>query len=838
MPRLLEALHRGPPPPALHAAFLRRLTGGTVLIGVLALSTIALVQPALLSRALWAIVALLAIAGMTELLARTGHPRGASWCFILGIVGLISANAWRGGGVTSPGMRSLLVCVLMAGVLLGERAAIGIGVLASLIGMTFALLDLDGILPAHTIVYDPLAQWVLLTLYLGITVVLMRFFATSAHESLRHEAAAVTGEERAKEQLRAVLKASAIGVWSYHPASDSYLGDARVHEIFGSSADPAVPVPASLWRAQVEPGDLPALVAMLTRLSHHGGSETLGLCVHSTTGELHHVDITCFAELTATDAGADVTGLVHDRTAERLAEAARAEATAALGERVKELTLLHGASRLLRSERPLDTALLADLAAMIPPAFLHPDRTVARIRCGDLVASTPTWQEPSAILEQRLGFAESSGAIVVGLVGNGETANAFLPEERELLVSLAEKLEAFVEREQAERLRTSLEEQLRQSQKMKALGTLAGGIAHDFNNILTAVNGNIALARSEAGPDSPLEAPLAEIDRAAARAAELVRRILLFSRRQDAEMRPVQIAPIVGEVVRLLRAAAPANIEIDVRLAPNLPPLLGDEGQLHQALVNLGTNAIYAMGARQGTLTFELDTVTPEAADGLAPTIRLAVRDTGAGIEPGIRDRLFDPFFTTKGSAGTGLGLAVVHGVVQSHGGQITVDSTVGVGTTFTIELPGQLSGEPLPVPGERTVARGHGERIMYVDDEEAIVFVMMKMLRSIGYECEGYTSPLEALQAFRTTPHAFDAVVTDFSMPMMTGTLLARELERIRPSIPVVVSSGYTTEEIETGTGTGVGAVLPKPVSIVELSHCLANLLGRPELTTAASPP
>ncbi len=266
--------------------------------------------------------------------------------------------------------------------------------------------------------------------------------------------------------------------------------------------------------------------------------------------------------------------------------------------------------------------------------------------------------------------------------------------------------------------------------------------------------------------------------------------------------------------------------------------MLADEGQLHQVLVNLGTNAIYAMGARQGTLAFELDTIAPEESSGLPPSLRLVVRDTGAGIEPGIRDRLFDPFFTTKGSAGTGLGLAVVHGVVQSHGGQISVASTVGVGTTFTIELPSHLSAAPVLAQGERTVARGHGERIMYVDDEEAIVFVIVKMLRRIGYECEGYTSPLDALQAFRTTPYAFDAVVTDFSMPMMAGTLLARELERIRPSIPVIVSSGYTTEEIETGTGTGVGAVLPKPVSIVELSHCLATVLGRPEVTSVASPP
>ncbi len=541
MSRLLEALHRGSPTPTLHAAFRRSLTGGTLAVVTIALSAIVLVQPALLGRAIWTASALAAVALVTEVLGRRGHARAASWWLILGVISIIATNALRAGGINSPGVRSLLVCVLIAGVLIGERAASGVAVLSSLLGLALALLEHNGLLPPQTVVYQPLSQWVLLSLYLGITVVLMRFFAQSAHESLRHEAAAKTGQERAKGQLRAVLKASAIGVWSYHPASDTYLGDARVHEILGSTGDAAVPVPAALWRAQVEPDDLPALVAMLNRLSHHGGSEMQSLRVRSATGELRHLDITCFAELSGAEAVAEVTGLVHDRTAKRMAEAARAEVTAALGERVKELTLLHAASRLLRSGRPLDAALPAELVAMIPPAFLHPERTVARIACGDLAVQTPNWREPSQRIEQRLGSSAATGAITVGLVGDDSAAGIFLPEERELLASLAEMVDAFIERDQAEQLRTSLEEQLRQSQKMEALGTLAGGIAHDFNNILTAVNGNIALARAEADPGSPLHQPLAEIDRAAGRATELVRRILLFSRRQDAEMRPTHL---------------------------------------------------------------------------------------------------------------------------------------------------------------------------------------------------------------------------------------------------------------------------------------------------------
>ncbi|MDX2261353.1 MAG: ATP-binding protein [Gemmatimonadales bacterium] len=829
----------------MHAVFRRSLTGGTLVVVAIALSVIVLVQPALWARSLGTVIALAAVAGMTELLGRRGHPVAASWWMLLGIILIIATNALHAGGITSPGVRSLLVCVLIAGVLIGERAAIGVAVISSAIGLALALMERGGVLPASSVVYDPLAQWVLLSLYLGVTVVLVRFFARSAEASFHREAEAVFGARQASEQLDAVMTASGIGVWSYHAGPDLYVGDARVHEIMGSAGDPAVPIPAAAWRAQVVPDDLPALVAMLTRLSRQGGSETQSLRILTPSGDARHLDITCTGTRTTSGGGYEVTGLVHDRTAEHRAEAARAEATTALGERVMELTLLHAASRLLRSGRPLDDALLADLVALIPPAFQYPERTVAHIRCGDLAASTPRWGDTRARLEQRLACGTPSGEIVIGLVDeDAELSDTFLPEERELVASLAEMLESFIAREHAEQLHASLEDQLRQSQKMEALGTLAGGIAHDFNNILTAIGANITLARSEAAPDDPIRDPLDQIDRAATRATELVRRILLFSRRQESEMRLTHLGPIVQEVAELLQASTPAHIQVLVRQAADLPPLRADESQLHQALVNLGTNAVHAMGEREGRVAFEVDHRTirddPDGPTALAPGsyLSLVVRDSGVGIDPVIRDRLFDPFFTTKGSAGTGLGLAVVHGVVQAHGGQISVDSVVGEGTAFTLLLPAEATTPPVAPMGEQVLERGRGERVLFVDDEEAIVYVMVKMLRGIGFACEGFTSPLEALQAFRTTPHAFDAVVTDFSMPMMTGTLLARELQRIRPGIPVVVLSGFTADEIATGSGTGVDTVIPKPVSIVELSHALATMLDRPVVTDAASPP
>jgi signal transduction histidine kinase/ActR/RegA family two-component response regulator len=821
---------------------------GTLVVGGAVLPMLALLQPALWRRALWALVALVAICGISELLGRLKHPRAASWWFVLGLVGLITANALQAGGIVSPGIRSMLVFVLIAGVLLGEVAAISVAVLCSLIGLTLAIMEMGGILPAHTLDYSPISQWLLLSLYLGVTVALMRLIARSVHESQRYESAALVGEQRANDQLGAVLKASGIGIWSYDAEGDTYRADARVHEIMGSTGQPADLIPAGLWRAQVVPEDLPALVALLTRLNREGGSDQQSLRVRTHDGALRHLDITCIANAQQSDGSFAITGLVLDRTTEREAEAARVAATEALTERLKELRLLHAASRLLRPGRPLDASLLHALMEMIPPAFLHPDRTVVQLRCGGTTAQSEAWRTTRWSLTQPIACSNPAGELVVGYLEDAEEdRDPFLPEERELLASLAEMLEAFVARDQAERLRNSLEHQLRQSQKMEALGTLAGGIAHDFNNILTAISGNLALARAEVGSRDPLLEPLDELERATARASDLVRRILLFSRKQDVAMRSIRLAAVVDEVAKLLRASTPPRIQVSVTHAPDAPRVLADESQLHQVLVNLGTNGIFAMGDGDGdgVLAFETDTMTvrsetssDEAALVPGRYLRLVVRDTGAGINPEILDRLFDPFFTTKGSAGTGLGLAVVHGVVQSHGGQISVESVVGKGTAFTILLPAHEAAPSATPIGPTKIERGRGDRVLYVDDEEAIVFVMSKMLRSIGYQCEGFTSPVEALQAFRTTPHGFDVVVSDFSMPLMSGTSLARELQGIRPGIPVIVSSGYAADEIETGPETGVQAVIPKPVSIVELSHALAGLLGRQITTPAASPP
>jgi signal transduction histidine kinase len=414
----------------------------------------------------------------------------------------------------------------------------------------------------------------------------------------------------------------------------------------------------------------------------------------------------------------------------------------------------------------------------------------------------------------------------------------FLTEERALIDSLAEMLRSHIDRHVVEKRWQAVEGQLRQAQKMDALGTLAGGIAHDFNNILTAIGGFAQLASLDAPPDGDLRESIQEILKAHARARDLVRRILLFSRRQESSREVMAVGPVAEEALQLLRATLPRNIEIRTRLAPHLPLVRADATQIHQVMMNLGTNAAYAMQDGGGVLSVELDAITvgaeaPALSAELEPGryLRLRTADTGCGMSPEVRDRLFEPFFTTKGQAGTGLGLSVVHGIIRDHGGTITVTSEPRVGTQFEIHLP--AAPETVARPDAETAGRmmgGTGQHVMYVDDEAALCHVMTRFLVRLGYRCRAFTDPVVALQEFRTAPHEFAAVITDLQMPEMSGLDLARAVRAIRADIPVAVASGLPPDHIATDPGVEAVAWIHKPVALEELGasvHLLVRGTG-----------
>jgi len=387
---------------------------------------------------------------------------------------------------------------------------------------------------------------------------------------------------------------------------------------------------------------------------------------------------------------------------------------------------------------------------------------------------------------------------------------------------------------QAEIERELLEAQLRQSQKMEAIGTLAGGIAHDFNNILGAILGYGELAQQESDPDGPLRRYIDNVMHAAGRAKVLVDRILGFSRSGLGERTHVHIQSVVEETLELIAASLPAGIRLEKSLDAGDAALIGDSTHLHQVTMNLCTNAVRAM-ERGGVLSVRLECVdvTDEQSvsrGSLSPGryARLVVADTGVGIPPAVLERIFDPFFSTRGvGEGTGLGLSLVHGIVIDLGGAIDVNSVAGKGTSFEIWLPVTAEIGKRAVEVVRELPRGRGETVMIVDDEGMLVALAEEMLAGLGYEPVGFDSSSKALQAFRTDPQRFDLVLTDEAMPDLVGTELAREIRLIRPEVPIILMSGHGGAALANrAAAMGVNEVLHKPLQRADLAESLARTL------------
>ncbi|MDY6944609.1 MAG: ATP-binding protein [Pseudomonadota bacterium] len=392
--------------------------------------------------------------------------------------------------------------------------------------------------------------------------------------------------------------------------------------------------------------------------------------------------------------------------------------------------------------------------------------------------------------------------------------------------------------------RRQAEETLHHAQKTEALGTLAGGIAHDFNNILSAITGNTRLAMQELPSDHPVQSGLAEVAKASARATDLVNRILTFSRQSECRREVMSLQPAVEEALALLRATLPAMIEINCSFSERLPPVRADATQIHQVIINLVTNAAHAIGdGAAGCITVSLDKVhiTHGRAHGsvlgsklkAGRYLRLSVSDTGSGMDSATLDRVFDPFFTTKPvGRGTGLGLSVVEGIMRSHDGSVLVTSEPGRGTTFRLYFPAVDASLPAgtqraPVDSSGAQAHGRGRRVMYIDDEEALVYLMTRVLQKSGYRVTGFSDAEQALEALRDRPGEFDVIVTDLSMPGMSGFHVARAVQTIRDDLPVVITSGYVrSEDRQTAREIGVRDLVLKPDTVEELARVLEQLI------------
>ncbi|MBL9204831.1 MAG: PAS domain S-box protein [Opitutaceae bacterium] len=376
-----------------------------------------------------------------------------------------------------------------------------------------------------------------------------------------------------------------------------------------------------------------------------------------------------------------------------------------------------------------------------------------------------------------------------------------------------------------------LEEQYRQAQKMEAIGTLAGGIAYDFNNILTAISGYAELAKMEIDNRAAVISHLHAVTEAGRRAAALVRQILSFSRQREQERKPIQLSPVIDEAMKLLRATIPSSIEFHVSLARQAPTVLADPTQIHQLIMNLATNAAHAMRDRPGRLGVVLDVIQvgsdeAERDTGLQPGryLRLCVSDTGHGMDAATVSRIFDPFFTTKGPGeGTGLGLAVVHGIMQGHDGVVRVFSESGRGSQFYLYFPVHLAEAVEPPSMPEDAPRGSGQRILVVDDEVAIASMEKRILERLGYQVEAMNRPEEALDKFRIAPQAYDVLITDLTMPQMSGTDLAQQVLRIRPDLPILLTTGYIANlTLERVRAMGIAQLLYKPITVQGLAEAV----------------
>ncbi len=379
-----------------------------------------------------------------------------------------------------------------------------------------------------------------------------------------------------------------------------------------------------------------------------------------------------------------------------------------------------------------------------------------------------------------------------------------------------------------------LQHQLQQAQKMEAIGTLAGGIAHDFNNILSAILGYTEMILLELEPDHAISGNLKQVVKAGNRAKDLVNQILAFSRQSPQNIRLIKIQPIVKESLGLLRASLPKNIKIESSIESDLGGISADPTQIYQMLMNLCTNAAHAMEKEGDVLRIDLKNVEV-GPDDMVPYpdlqpgsyVMLTVEDNGHGIDPSIQDRIFDPYFTTKAPGkGTGMGLSVVHGIVKSHGGAISLTSAPRQGSRFTVLFP-RLERETISLDEEdKPMLRGEGN-ILFVDDEEFLVDLAQQMLKRLGYEVTACTDPVDALTLFRENPKPFDLVITDLTMPKMSGEQLVRELTAIRSEIPFILCTGFSQHMTrEKMRQIGVNEFLRKPLVIRDLAEAIARVL------------
>ncbi len=673
---------------------------------------------------------------------------------------------------------------------------------------------------------------------------------TVAHEDVTGPLQAEQRIQHLQQRLAMAVRGAGYGVWELNLADQALIWDEQMHLLYGYAPGSFDGTPAS-WQQCIHPDDRAFVDAEFQGLMTGGVVDALSFRIlRASDGALRHIGATGYLQRDSAGQPQRLVGMNRDITQQVLAQAALRDSE----ERWK--FALEGAG-----DGVWDWDVHSDQAHFSPRwksmlgygddeiaprgdewrRRVHPDDLpLARQALqGHVGRETPTY---AVELRMRCKNGQWKWILARGLVVKRDA------EGRPLRVVGTHS--DLTERKQAEAQRQQLEAQLRDAQKMEAIGTLAGGVAHDFNNLLAAILGNVALARQDAGANAALLASLDQIQKAGLRARHLVQQILAFSRNQPQQLVHQPLQPVVEEALSLLRATLPALVTLEAEITPTPLHAMADATQVQQVLMNLCTNAWHAMGERPGRIVVGLDEVrVPDAADradgaaragfpgidGLAPGrwARLWVRDFGCGIDTATLPRIFDPFFTTKPvGQGTGLGLSVVHGIVNAHRGHIHAESQPGLGSSFHVYLPA-VDAPPLAPQALRPAASAHadapaaGRTLFYIDDDEVMVAMVERLLQRAGYTVHCFQDPRAALRELQANPQGADLVVTDFNMPGCSGLDVARELVALRPGLPLILSSGYISDSVaEQARALGVRALLHKERTIEELTTLVRQVL------------
>ena len=778
-----------------------------------------------------------AVSSTALVMSRRGHVRAGSLSLLTVIGVIVLVLSLSAGGVRSPAiLGGFIVIVLYAAVLLGQRASLIAGAVLTMAGFGLVYLESAELLPQRVVFLTPMASLAITVMYLIYAYVAMRLATRSITTAL--------------EQARAVLAERTRAEQAFRESEARYrtLSEASFEGIAISENGVIVDCNEQLVRMHGMTRETLIGKALVELVAPQSRDVVRRAILTGAEGPHEHLGIRADGSLLPTEVrakrmtfgGRQVrVSIVRDMTAIKQAEAALQESVErlrSLGDNLPDgavfqlLQESNGSLRFLYVSAGIERimgikpeALLQDYSLLY--ATMTPeDRKITQAKRAESLRNLTPFETDARL--QR---------------ANGEThwvhtrsAPRCLPDGRVVWDGFVTDITV---RKRAEAERERLEAQLRQSHKMQALGTLAGGVAHDFNNLLTAIKGNAALAQEDLPPTHPAQQSLAEIAKASARAADIVNRILAFSRQQEAARKVTLLRPIVEEALGLLRSALPRTIEMHVHFGDSVPPVAVDATQIVQVIMNLGTNAEHAMNSHGGVLRIGMEVVTTDAKLVLAVGdlqegrryVHLSVSDTGHGMDSDTLQRIFEPFFTTgTGGHGTGLGLAMVHGIVKDHGGAIAVESALGKGTTFHIYLPAADAITSAHAASDAAIEPGGGQHVLFVDDEEAIVDIAVSMLERAGYRVSGMSDARQALQAFAAQPDAYEAVITDMTMPGMTGPQLVRELRTIRPQVPIVMMSGHLqSRQSESIAGLNIYELLQKPDAIFQLAGVLQRVFA-----------